>query len=210
MSLQSRSHLLHTLNDAFFIASSAAVNPPQPLTVTFGGKSTEVFLLHRQIASQPQNRKHVLFSWCVYRGGASNTRKPSQCLFVSLWQTSLPSSLGENWRESSILTVWDGLRAWYRMCDQLKHTAVLSPICLKRLCIIDCFGCDVSFSRWITELLICSHQSSCCLIYPHPSPVLVCVRGEILTWTIRQHKQVYRGAGFTGNEILKLDCDFWK
>lgn len=67
-------------------------------------------------------------------------KKPSRCLFVSLWQTILPSSPAENWTETSFLTVLDGLCAWYSMCDQLKHTAVLSPICLKRLCIIDCCG----------------------------------------------------------------------
>ena len=59
---------------------------------------------------------------------------------MSLWQTILPSSPGENWTETSFLTVLDGLCAWYSMCDQLKHTAVLSPICLKQLCIIDCCG----------------------------------------------------------------------
>lgn len=64
---------------------------------------------------------------------ASETTKPSQCLFVSLWRTILPSYIRENWTERSHLT---GLWAWYGMCDQLKDTAVLLPICLKQLCII--------------------------------------------------------------------------
>lgn len=99
----------------------------------------DCFMAQRQIALQPRTGSKYC-SLSVHRGWASNTRKPSQCLFVSLWRMMLPSYPGENWTERSTLTVLDGLRAWYRMCDQLKHTAVLSPICLKQLCIIDCCG----------------------------------------------------------------------
>lgn len=97
----------------------------------------DCFMAQRQIASQPRTGSRYC-SLRVHRGWASNTRKSSQCLFVSLWRMILPSYIGENWTERSILTLLDGLRAWYRMCDQLKHTAVLSPICLRQLCIIDC------------------------------------------------------------------------
>lgn len=102
----------------------------------------DCFMAQRQIASRPRTGSRYC-SLGVFRGWASSTRKkkkPSRCLFVSLWQTILPSSPAENWTETSFLTVLDGLCAWYSMCDQLKHTAVLSPICLKRLCIIDCCG----------------------------------------------------------------------
>lgn len=99
----------------------------------------DCFMAQRRIASQPKTGSRYC-SLSVYRGWASNRRKPSQCLFVSLWQRILPSYLGENWTERSILSVLNGLCAWYRMCDQLKHTAVLSPICLKQLCITDCCG----------------------------------------------------------------------
>lgn len=60
------------------------------------------------------------------------------------------------------------LCAWYHTCDQLEE-----PSC--------CF-CHpseaapyvwMSFSRWITALLICSHHPSCCLIHWHPFLVLV-------------------------------------
>ncbi len=171
----------------------------------------DCFMAQRQIAEQHKTGSRYC-SLSVFRGWASNTRKPRCCLFVSLWQTILPSYLGKkNWAESSILTVLDGLCAWYSMCDQLKHTAVPSPICLKRLCIIDC--CSVwmlcvtltmnhraphlfSSAKWLSDS---SSSVSCLHVFP-------C---SVLTWTIRWQK-VCRKTVLTGNVIVKQECvTFW-
>lgn len=149
VSVKWRFHLLPTVHlysthiglccAVFFIVASAVIKSNSAAQLHLVVNLQDCFMSQRRIASQLKTGSRYC-SLSVYRGWASNTRKPSHCLFVSLWQTILPSYLWENWTERSHLTVLDGLRAWYRMCDQLKHTAVLSPICLKQLCIIDCCG----------------------------------------------------------------------
>lgn len=148
----------------------------------------DCFMAQRQITSQPKTGSRYC-SLSVYKGWASNTRKPSHYLFVSLWQTLLPSYLWENCEKHPYSFRWAVClisHVWPIKTHRCSSSHLFEAALYYRL--LQC----LSFTQWITRLLICSHQPSCCLIYPHPSPVLMFFHCGILTWTIRQQKQVFR------------------
>lgn len=160
----------------------------------------DCFMAQRQIASQLKTGSRYC-SLSVYTGWASNTRKPSRCLFVSLWQTAKLSWRKLNREKHPYSFRWAVClisHVWPIKTHSCSFSHLFEAALYYRL-----FACDVSFSQCITGLLICSHQPSCCLIYPHPSPVLMFFHCGILNWTIRQQKQLFRT---TGNVILKQDC----
>lgn len=134
----------------------------------------DCFMAQRQIASQPKTGSRYC-SLSVYRVWASSTRKPSQCLFLSLWRMIHPSYLGENWTEKRPYSFRWAACLISHVWPIKTHSCSLSHLFEAALYyrLLWCFGCDVSFSQWITGLSICSHQPSCCRIHSHPSPALM-------------------------------------
>lgn len=188
------SAFVHTLDAAVFFYSSLCYHKIQlsgtrlHLVVNL----LDCFMEQRQIASQPKTgSRYCCLS--VRRSWTSNTRKSSRCLFVSLWRTILPSYLGENWTERTILTVLDGLRAWYRMCDQLKtHSCSFSHLfeaalyyrllrCLDVMCHSRNESPGFSFvliSRVAVWYILIHLMFSCCFCF------------GVLTWTIGKQNMV--------------------